>query len=90
MANPVNVPLSKNTWTPVATNVVAGLITIKEWQSSRYYQTFRVTGDPAPVGDHNESTSVVTTGQEISINATEAIDVYLYCYQEDGSVVVAL
>lgn len=90
MANPIKVDTPKNTWTKVATNVTSGIITIKQWQPSRYYQTYRVTGDPAPTGDQNEDTSTVTTGQEISIAATEAVDVYLYCYQQDGEVVLSI
>jgi len=90
MANPTKIDVSKNTWTKVATNATSGIITIRQWQPSKYYQTYRVTGDPAPTGDHNEDTSVLTTGQEISISAIEAIDVYLYCYNLDGEVVVAV
>ena len=90
MANPVLIPVPANTWTKVADNVTEGIISIKQWQPSRYYQTYVDTGDPAPTGDQNEDTSVVTTGQEISIAATESIDVYLFCYQYDGEVVVAL
>lgn len=90
MANPVKVSLTENTWTIVASDVISGLITIKKWQPSRYYQTYRVTGDPAPTGDQNEDTSTVTNGQEVSIAATEPIDVYMYCVDQDGEVVVSL
>ena len=90
MANPIKVDIPANTWTKVATNVTYGLITIKQWQPSRYYQTYRITGDPAPVGDQTEDTATVTTGQEISIAVTQAADIYLYCFNYDGEVVVAL
>jgi hypothetical protein len=88
--NPQKIEIPANVWTPVATNVTSGLITIKQWQASRYYQTYRVTGDPAPTGDQNEDTSTVTTGQEISIAATESVDVYMYCLDFDGEVVLSL
>jgi hypothetical protein len=90
MADPVRVTLNANQWTQVAANVVSGVITIQEWQPSRYYQTYRMTGNPAPTGDQNEATSVITVGQEISIAALAAIDVYLFCRDQDGAVVVAL
>jgi hypothetical protein len=90
MANPVKVNVPADTWTKVADNVVSGLITIKQWQASRYYQTYRVTGDPAPTGDQSEDTSTVTTSREINIAAVEAIDVYLFCDGVAGEVVVSL
>ncbi len=90
MANPQKININANQWTKVADNVTNGLITIRQWQPSRYYQTYRVTGDPAPTGDQNEDTSTVTTGQEVNISALEAIDVYMYCKDFDGEVVVSL
>lgn len=90
MANPIKVNISADTWVKVAENVTSGLITIKQWQPSRYYQTYRVTGDPAPTGDYNEDTSTVTTGHEINIAALEAIDVYMYCVDQSGEVVIAI
>jgi len=90
MANPVLIPVPANTWTKVADNVTEGIISIKQWQPSRYYQTYVDTGDPAPSGDQNYSTSVVTNSPEIVITATAGIDVYMFCYQYDGEVVVAL
>lgn len=87
--NPILLTIPGNAWTKVATNVTTGLITIKEWQPDRYYQTYRVTGDPAPTGDQGEDTSTITNGQEISIAATApAIDVYLYCMEKSGGKVV--
>jgi hypothetical protein len=88
--DPVKVEIPADTWTLVASNVTTGLITIKQWQSSRYYQTYRMTGNPAPTGDHNEATSTVTNNPEINISSTEAVDVYLYCYQLNGEIVVSL
>lgn len=90
MANPIKVDIPKNTWTKVATNVIDGIITIKQWQASRYFQTYRVTGDPAPTGNQNEDTATETTCSEIVISAIAGIDVYMFCIQYDGEVVVAL
>ena len=90
MSNPVKVEIPKNAWTLVASNVSSGLITIRQWQPSTYYQTYRVTGNPAPTGDQNEDTSTITTGREITISANENIDVYLFSKDVDGEVVLAL
>ena len=90
MANPVNVPIAKNTWVKVTTNVTIGYIRIKQWQPDKYYQTYRVTGDPAPTGDYNESTSVEVGSRQINISSSIPIDVYFYCVDLNGAVVVAV
>jgi hypothetical protein len=90
MANPIKVDVPKNTWTKVATNVTAGVIKIRDYQSSDYFSTYRMTGNPAPTGDQTETTSTQIKSPEMIISATAGIDVYLYCYEKDGSVVVAI
>jgi len=90
MADPVKVDIPANQWTLVASNVVGGVISIKKWQPSRYYQTYKMTGNPAPTGDYNIDTSVETLKREITIQGLGAIDVYMYCIDFDGEVVVAL
>ena len=89
MANPVKVDLTKNTWTLVATGT-DGVIKIRKWQPDRYYITYKVTGDPAPSGDNNYAESVQVRDYEIILAAVAAIDVYMYCTELDGEVVVAL
>jgi hypothetical protein len=84
------ITIPENTWTLVAENVRSSLITIKQWQPNRYYQTHRVTGDPAPIGDYNEETSTVTHSREIKVESSERIDLYMWCVDQSGSVVVTI
>lgn len=90
MANPISVPITNGVWTPVATSVLSGLISIKEWNATDYYQTYRVAGDPAPTGDETEETSVQIKTYQVQISSAVAIDVYIYCTETDGRVVLSL
>ncbi len=90
MANPVKVNIPEDTWTLVAGNVKTGLISIKQWQPSRYWQTYRIAGDPAPTGDQSEDTSVETLARDIPIGGSSSIDVYMFSKDVAGAVVVAL
>lgn len=95
-SNPqLNYSLVSNTWNLVSTNITDGLLHILKGNII-YYHTYRLTGDPAPSntpipGDndfegvmidiitytlHNTEVTIGTA----TINATDAIDVYIYPY----------
>jgi len=46
-ANPVLLDIPVDEWTPVAINVLSGVVHIIK-ADAIYYQTYRLTGDPAP------------------------------------------
>ena len=82
MANPAIVSCPKNTWTKVATNVTAGQVKVQD-QSALYFETYRLTGNSAPTGITELSG---LHGKTITIAASAAIDVYIYCQRNDGLV----
>lgn len=90
MADPINVPITNGVWTLVATNVTTGVISVKEWNATDFYHTYRLTGNPAPIGDETENTSVQIKSYQIQISSVDPIDVYIFCKQVDGAVVVAI
>jgi len=87
MANPVNVPLPKGVWVKVATAVVTGRITIKEWQASNYWQTYRLTGEAAPT---DTTTATLGFKPEILLQSQEDSDFYMMARVYSGSVVVSV
>jgi len=89
MANPTRVTINKNTWTKVAT-AAEGIITIRDWQPNTYYMTYVVAGDPAPVGDQTIDTSILVRNYQVVISDDANIDIYMYAYNYDGSVIVAV
>lgn len=74
MANPVVVPCALDGWTKVATAATTGFIWIKDTNAS-YKFTYRMTTDPAPT---DLSDAVVLPVPGYIINASAAIDVYIY------------
>lgn len=91
MSDPVNIPIPRNTWTKVASSVNNGKIYIKQWQSDKYWQTYRVAGSSAPtISAPIDPTSELSESKEIYISSDELIDVYLYIVNLDGEVVVSL
>ncbi|MGW8256931.1 MAG: hypothetical protein ACWGMZ_05550 [Thermoguttaceae bacterium] len=84
MANPVFVDCPANAWTLVAANITSGQL----WRANtrpRYYQTYRMAGDPAPVDISEGSTMFVEADNEI-ISSSDAIDVYIFAKRRDGRV----
>ena len=88
MANPVIVPCPKGAWTKVATNIVAGQLHNKA-TLARYFQTYRVTGDPVPT-DLTEAVPIFAKEKSIVISNSSPIDVYIYCKGLAGKVRVDL
>jgi len=78
---PVAVP--KDVWTKIAIGVLTGTVYNKK-TAVGYFQTFRVTGDPAPT-DLEEGVGMFldNPGYE-EISSDSPIDVWVYSVKEDG------
>jgi hypothetical protein len=88
MQNPTTINLAtKNTWYLVAENVRNGIIDIQSYQPAFYYYTYVLTGEASPI-DLNEA--VRLNESQISISATDYIDVYMQCVLDSGKVVVSI
>lgn len=85
MTNPTVVTCPANTWTKVATNVTTGVLS-RYVVTTKYSQTYRDTGDPAPsgLGDALEFFDPYV------ISSAFAIDVYVYAHKSEGKVRVEL
>lgn len=86
MADPVVVSCTKDVWTKVATNVTTGVVHILKTDPDAYYQTYRVTTNPAPT----DLTDAVPFDTPLQISAGAGIDVYIQPKNVDGSVRVDL
>lgn len=90
MANPVLIVCTENAWTKVATNVTSGQIHDKASRAV-YFQTYRTTGDPAPLNtDLTDAVPIFNEDKSVVIANSTAIDVYIHCIGEDGRVRVDL
>ena len=86
MANPVIVTCEVDAWKKVATNVTAGQIHKMISKPNVYLHTYRMTGGDEP-DDKSEGVPIFTNGlisEEIA--ASSAIDVYIYCQNNEGQV----
>lgn len=83
MANPIMVPLPKDTWVKVIENVVSAIIHIRNNSPSQYRHTFRTTGDPAPIDD---SDSIPIYEHAAEVDTETAVDVYIKAVGADGEV----
>ena len=87
MANPLEVTCLAGQWTKVATNVTSGSISKKVVSSSRFLQTYKMTGQAAPT---LISDGVAFDDPSETILASSAIDVYIWVVGKDGVVRVDL
>lgn len=78
MANPVYIDLPVNVITKVLTNVTAASIKVSRNQGADIFETYKITGDPAPTELSEFTPWDVVTFPIASINVTAGIDVYLY------------
>lgn len=85
-ADPVVVTCPAETWTEVATNVLAGVVHILDFSPDKYLQTYRLaaSGPPADLSD------AVPFETPLQISADAGIDVYIYPRGQAGSVRVDL
>jgi len=82
MDNPAIIVVPEKIWTKVAEDVVTGVIH-RLVSTVNYYQTYRLTGQAAPT-ELSERVRIFEQSNEAAISATEAIDVYLYCENNDA------
>lgn len=73
--------ITAETWTKVATAVVAGDIHVQR-DGVFYYHAFVETGDPAPTGT-NEAVRFLKNAR---IEAQSPIDAYVYCVRGAGKI----
>lgn len=91
MANPLIVDCTKNSWTEIATDVTAGLVHVDlPFLEIVWYQTYRLTGEASPADLTDEDGAVKLLKPTDVINASEAIDVYVWPRHEDGKIRVDL
>lgn len=87
MANPVIVHCTADSWTKVATNVRTGNIFITDRTPDAYYQTYKMTGEAPPSGI---ASGAVFDPSGMTIDASTAIDVYIWPQGNNGEVRVDL
>lgn len=90
MANPVDVDCPVGVWTPVAVNVITGMLYRKEI-GAIYLYTYRLTGQAAPSDEVGTAQIFIDeeSSQEV-IAASAGIDVYIKCKNKSGAVMVAV
>jgi len=90
MADPVIVDIPKGSWKVVATNVTTGQVHKLFEQPNEYLHTYRMTGNPAP-SNKNEGIAIFVDNELTElISSVAAIDVYIWCVEENGRVRVDL
>jgi hypothetical protein len=87
MNNPVDVSLTANVWTLVATNVTTGIIDRKRGVKRDIQQIYKKTGETAPVGVDE---GVPWTTSQAFISSTEGIDVYLYAVDTPTTIRISI
>ena len=90
MSSPVIVNTPQREWTPVASATRTGIIDRLQ-PGFNYYQTYRCTGDTAPVNPTdnkvpNEAVAIFEDCDQVIIDSSVSIDVYIYCYATDGAI----
>jgi hypothetical protein len=87
-ADPSLIVITKGAWQKVATNVTTGQIHIKNNSPDSYFQTYRVTGQPAPTA--LDEGVYMPWGAIQTISSAAGIDVYIYCKGNDGRIRIDL
>lgn len=90
MADPVLTPCPKDQWTKIATSVTTGQVHKKSEKPKLYLSTYRMTGNTAPTTIDEGVKMFVNSEITELISSSSAIDVYIWCTEEDGSVRVDL
>jgi len=85
MADPVIVPIVKDTWTLVALNQTTGMIHILDTSPDSYAYTYRHTGETAPANPATDN-EAVPFNPALQISAALGIDVYVMTKGKNGSV----
>jgi hypothetical protein len=84
MNNPILVPCTADTWVLAAEAIKQGVIQRKN-SSPKYYWTYRVPGDPAPVG-LSEGIALFDKNDNERIPQTTGLDLWVYAQGAAGSV----
>lgn len=88
MAHPEIIPIPKDVWTKVATEVQIGNVQIRDSSPDVYYHDFRTPAEGVPT-DLSTARRFDKSGIE-EIQTSFPIDVYVYAASADGSVLVIL
>ena len=89
MADPVIVPIVKDTWTLVALNQTTGMVHILDVGPDNYAYTYRDTGGAAPANPATDD-EAISFNPSLQISAAAGIDVYVMTRGKNGSVRVDL
>ena len=87
MADPVKVLTPKAQWTKIATAITVGQVYLHELTPDYYLIDYRATGEAAP---SDFETAVKPEGIRTEIINGFPIDVYFYCNEIGGEVIVCL
>ena len=85
MADSVIVQCPADVWTLVASNVTAGRLHKLDSRPNSYIQTYRMTGNPAPVNIGEGAVTMVIENSD-TIESAAPIDVYIMARGRDGRV----
>ena len=85
MADPTIVQCPADVWTLVTSNVTAGRIHKLDSRPNSYLQTYRMTGNPAPVNVEEGAVTMVIENSD-TIESAAPIDVYIMARGRDGRV----
>lgn len=85
MPNPVVHAIPVDTWVAVAETVQQGFVWVLLDPSTRYVQTYRLAGDPAPM-DMTDAAPFPAGEPGLPVRALVDIDVYVRCINTAGSV----
>ena len=88
-ANPVVINCPKGVWTQIAAATTTGTIHKLSVAPELYLQTYRLKGQPAPVGN-DDATRLFSSGIVDNISNDGEIDVYVRAIGKDGKVRVDL
>lgn len=87
MTNPILIDCPKNSWTKVATDATNGFVHVDlPYLEITWYQTYRDTGESAPIDLDNADGSVKLLIPTDPIRAKTGIDVYVWPRNYDGKV----
>lgn len=75
MSDPVNIPLPEGVWTLVAENLTNGVLKIMNTSPNLYLETYRSTGNTAPIND--DGANPIDSTRQVIIKSSRAIDVYV-------------
>lgn len=75
--NPAVILCPADVWTPVAINVTDGTIFRRSNDPRVYVQTFRLTGEAAPVNDDDSAFLFDRGVDSVGISSNSPIDIYI-------------